>query len=96
MAEYTCPDCHKVVKDLKKHMQRIHKKPDAKETESNMTPAAESTESDENMENFEIVPPKKTNDKESAKYHCVDCGAELTKNQTPCPGCGAGLDWGTL
>ncbi len=26
-------------------------------------------------------------------YHCVDCGGPLTKGQTPCPGCGATLDW---
>lgn len=84
-----CPHCYKQVKDLKSHLARVH--PD-KVNKVEPKPAAKK---------LEIKVPKKEPEEpeepEVAKtYHCIDCGGALTKGQTPCPSCGATLDWSAL
>lgn len=44
---------------------------------------------------LELKTPRQKSEEEAVKqgYHCVDCGGPLIKGQTPCPKCGATLDW---
>jgi len=88
MATYTCPHCNKVVKNLKDHIRRMH--PDAADTTDNAGDGDNNTTDDTGAETLEIEAPPGA---AAGVYHCVDCGGPLTKGQTPCPACGAGLDW---
>ena len=88
---YTCPKCHKQVKDLKSHLKRMHPG-----NEPKVDPVPEAA-----GKNLELVLKEKAEsklkDNEVAKgYHCVDCGAALSQGQTPCPNCGHSLDWSQL
>jgi len=87
---FTCPHCSKVVKNLKKHIKRMH--PDKVKEET--------TEKKTGLQ-FEVKKPKETKVKEEIEtaasgYHCVDCGGPLEKDQAICPKCGARLDWSAL
>jgi len=87
---YSCPHCHKEVKNLKKHIKRMH--PDQVE---------KGPESKTKGLQFEVKKPKETKAKEETEtaasgYHCVDCGGPLEKDQAICPKCGARLDWSAL
>ncbi len=88
MALYTCPICQKTVKNLREHTARMHKTPAPGESPA---PAANPPESPPvKAEKFEITPPAP---KAKTTYHCVDCGATVNRGQSPCPECGAELDW---
>jgi len=83
---YTCPICHVQVKDLKGHTARMH--PEKAKPE----PKSQPKSTGKTLELAVKTKPKK--ETEETKYHCVNCGYKpLTKGQTPCPGCGATLDW---
>jgi len=84
---YSCPHCHKEVKNLKKHLKRMH--PDQVSRES----PAQGTKTKAKTLELDIKTKEKKEKVEESGYHCVDCGGALTKGQTPCPGCGATLDW---
>jgi len=93
---YNCPHCHKSVKNLKKHIKRMH--PDQVKEE----PAPKPTASPQKLE-IKIPPVKKkkeeteTPEPETKGYHCVDCGhSPITKGLESCPSCGARLDWSQL
>ena len=81
---YTCPHCHRIVKNLTQHLKRMHPEiaGDTNETED--------TSSGGGNQNLDIKTPEGA----TQAYHCADCGGPLTKGQTPCPGCGANLNWG--
>lgn len=84
---YSCPHCHKQVKNLKKHIKRMH--PD-------QVAQGEQPEPKTKVKTLELdVPKKKKEEKaEAPGYHCVDCGYKpISKGQNPCPNCGAHLDW---
>jgi len=87
---YTCPHCHKNVRDLAGHLKRVH--PDQSGNQLAAEPTAEA-ESAPGAENLTITPPAGAG---AQVYHCVDCGKPVDKGQTPCPHCGAGLDWNAL
>jgi len=80
-ATYTCPVCNRIVKDLKAHTKRMHPGGD---------PPLEKVKG-KKLE-FE-VPKEKEKKEKSQGYHCIDCGAGVSKGQTPCPSCGTQLDW---
>lgn len=84
---YTCPDCNVQVKGLAAHRARMH--PDT----AKPTPKPKG-------KTLEIKPPPKKEElgprAADKGYHCVDCGGALSKGQTPCPACGARLNWGGL
>jgi len=93
---YNCPHCNKSVKNLKKHVKRMH-------PEKVEDPAPQEVKTKEKT--LEIKPPavkKKKEETETpepaqAGYHCVDCGhSPITKGQESCPNCGTRLDWSQL
>ena len=86
---YVCPHCHKSVKDLKSHIARLH--PDQVDNKTQ----PEKTKPTTKGKQLEIEKPEtKTKEKESAgAYHCLGCGATVSKGQNPCPSCGQALDW---
>lgn len=87
---YSCPHCNKQVKNLKKHIKRMH--PD--QVGQGEQPGSETKVKTKGKKLELKTPLKKSLDKAIEQgYHCVDCGGPLTKGQTPCPGCGATLDW---
>ena len=77
---YVCPECNAQVRDLKGHTARMHSK-----SESETKTTAKTLELD--------VKTKKKEATQAQGYHCVDCGAAISKNQNPCPNCGTSLDW---
>lgn len=83
---FTCPQCHKNVKDLKGHLARVHPEGTAEKTVATKKPTGKKLE-------LAVKARPKEEKPAASKYHCVDCGAAVTKGQTPCPSCGAGLDW---
>ena len=80
---FVCPECHKQVKNLKQHQKRVHA---GQAKEKPGAPAG-------NTLTLKVEPKTKPAAPPAALYHCVDCGETLTQGQTPCPGCGAHLDW---
>ena len=92
---YVCPHCQKQVKDLKGHIARAH--PDKVRGEK---PAVQNEPKGKVLELVLEAKAEKSKEPGSepvaALYHCVDCGAGLTKGQNPCPSCGAHLDWSQL
>jgi endogenous inhibitor of DNA gyrase (YacG/DUF329 family) len=89
-AMFTCPHCHKTVRDLKAHITRLH--PDI---EAEAGAEAEAETSAEAAGRLEVKPPA-GGAGEAAGYHCIGCGQKLNKGQTPCPGCGEELAWESL
>lgn len=83
---YICPICHIQVKDLKGHTARMHK---GKTTPPKSPPKTKG-------KTLELKTPAKKETTEPRGYHCIDCGAVVTKGQNPCPNCGAHLDWSSL
>ena len=81
---YICPICHVQVKDLKGHTARMH--PEKPKPEVKVKPTGKTLE-------FKTPLEKSLEKAEKQGYHCVDCGGPLTKGETPCPGCGAHLNW---
>jgi len=82
--QYKCDKCDKYFTSKKKktdHERRAH-------------PA---TEQPNKPATLEVKPPaKKTKEKPATGYHCVDCGASVSKGQDHCPSCGAHLDWSQI
>jgi len=88
---YSCPHCSKNVKNLRKHIKRMHPDQVAKGEQ----PKAEPKTSVKTLE-LNVKPPEKKEPKKESEvqgYHCIDCGALITKGQNPCPNCGTYLDW---
>lgn len=88
---YSCPYCHKQVKDLKSHLKRVHPDKVTEKPPDQVKPAARKLELE--------VPRKPKLPKEtevSKSYHCIDCGGALTEGQANCPSCGVTLDWSAL
>jgi len=86
---FVCPHCHKQVKNLKEHLKRVH--PDnAGAPKSKPTPVVKSKpEPKSQAKKFEMKVPKE----EKSTYKCGACGASLNSEVTPCPYCGAELNW---
>jgi len=82
---YVCDVCGKEVKDLKSHKARMHPLPGAEKQEGE-------TKTQANGQTLDIKEPEGA----SSDYHCVECGGSLTKGQSPCPNCGATLDWSAV
>lgn len=81
---FQCLECQKVLKtkkSLKRHMETQHHSP--------KEPAGKE------IKILEIKMPatKKPASPEPKGYHCNNCGAALSKGQTPCPACGEALNW---
>ena len=92
MANYVCPHCHKEVKHLNDHIRRMH--PDKLD---NPEPEPDTQDNDADLDTGEgTIDIQEPEGADSAPYHCVDCGSPLTKGQTPCPKCGADLDWSAV
>jgi len=88
---YSCPHCNKQVKNLKKHIKRMH--PDQVKKE----PAEKKTGLQFEVKKPKEPPkPKEPTEPAASGYHCVDCGGPLEKNQAVCPNCGARLDWSAI
>lgn len=80
---YICPECQKQLKtkkSLASHLANVHGKKPGGSSE----PSAE-------VQTLTIEKPG--GPKAEGGFHCVDCGATLTKGQTPCPNCGVALEW---
>ena len=95
--QYKCSQCDKFFPSVKKktdHERRVHPKaetPITPVTESKLTP-----EPKVKGKTFEVKAPTKREKQETSQsYHCVDCGATVTKGQSSCS-CGATLDWSQL
>lgn len=88
MASYTCPHCHKNVKDLAGHIKRVHPDQTGEGTGNGSDPAGET-----GAEALTLTAPAGA---DASQYHCVDCGKPVDKGRTPCPHCGAGLDWSAV
>lgn len=87
-AMFTCPHCHKTVRDLKAHIARMHPADSAAPE-----PAGDSEPEAGAGESLKIKPPAGS---DAPAYHCIGCGAALEKGQTPCPACGEALSWESL
>jgi len=85
---YMCPHCNVQVRYLKRHIARMHPETLKTKTKREATPKTKGKK-------LELKTPLKKSLEKAVEqgYHCVDCGGSLTKGQTPCPGCGATLDW---
>lgn len=83
---YSCPHCNKQVKNLKKHIKRMH--PDK-------VGQGEQPETKKGLQ-FEVKKPKEPAEPAASGYHCVDCGGPLEKGQAVCSNCGARLDWSAI
>lgn len=94
MGNFTCPVCKKKCKNLKMHTQIMHPTSGGTPKTGKEKPAKDVSMELPESQDFELTKPDKKT--ATAQYHCVDCGAPLTKGQTPCPGCGNPLEWGTL
>lgn len=87
--QYKCDKCDKYFTSKKKktdHERRVHtatEQPGAPATEQPGTPATLQVK----------PPPQKTKEKAATGFHCVDCGASVTKGQDRCSSCGCHLDW---
>ena len=84
-ASYTCPECYKAVKDLPGHLARVHGK-----TQTQIETTSETTTKKE-LETLEIENEDKQENEPT--YHCVECGATLTKGVAACPNCQEPLQW---
>ena len=90
---FNCPKCSKAIKTKKSLARHL-----AKQHPEN---PGDSPQESKNLktEVLEIKAPPKKEKKESVfegtqgRYHCIDCGKDIAKGQTPCPHCGAQLDW---
>lgn len=97
---YTCPHCHKNIKDLKSHIKSMHPDKvvivDNLDTKESKNVDNLSTEARVKTQRLEIKkPPAKedTTKEPEPGYHCVECGSELDGKPKSCPNCGAQLDW---
>ncbi len=85
---YKCPYCHQWFRDVKGHIARMHKG-ESPEQKAEAEPKGKG-------KTLELkTPPKKEKTETAQGYHCIDCGAAVTKGQNPCS-CGATLDWSSL
>jgi len=97
---YKCPypNCEKYFTSKKKlsdHQRKVHPAMEQEVTpamEQEVTPAMEQ----------EVTPATEqgvtpaTEQEVTQGYHCIDCGAFLTKGQSSCPDCGTHLDWSQI
>lgn len=85
---YNCPECHKTLKNkhsLAEHMKRVHgNKPPEPKPEPKSKP-----ESKSQAKKFEV----KVEKEEKSTYKCGACDKGLDGEVTPCPHCGAELNW---
>lgn len=89
---YVCPVCSKQIKHLKQHIARMH--PEQAKTQRSHHKKPETATPATKGKKLELKTPAEIVEKPVKQgYHCVDCGGLLTKGQTPCPACGATLDW---
>lgn len=93
---YSCPNCHKQVKELKGHYKSF---PDHDpDKEKGEVPKVQEKPIIKTLE-LDIKPKSKPQEKaeDATVYHCIDCGyVGITRGQTGCPKCGARLDWSEL
>jgi len=82
---FVCPYCYKQVKRLKDHLKRVH--PNETGTPK-ATPAPKATHKGKP---FEVKVVKES--KPKMAYKCGACGAALDGEISPCPSCGAELNW---
>ena len=77
---FVCPHCQKELKkkkSLEAHIARFH----SEHTDQGDQPARE----------FDLAENEEKD--QDQQYHCIGCGKDITKDQNPCPHCGAELDW---
>ena len=102
--EYKCTHegCSKIFSNKKKladHERRVHAgaaPPVVKTEAKKLTPKTLKLKIKKKETPEKKEPPEKKETPEAKGYHCVDCGGGLTHGQTPCPHCGATLDWSQL
>ena len=96
----TCPACQKTFKtgkSMRRHLANLHPdyKPDA--APGPASPAVKPA-------GLEVKePPQKKKEKDATvfegtqgRYHCIDCGGDITKGAAQCPHCGTTLDWSAV
>ena len=96
---YSCPYCHKQIKDLKSHIARVH--PDKVDKQSQRGETSDKSDTPVILQEFKVKKPPTSRTKKvikeeetpEAKYHCIACGGDISHGQSPCPHCGAELDW---
>lgn len=86
---YNCPECHKSLKNkhsLAEHMKRVH---GGKPPEPKSKPKAE-PKTKAKAQKFQVAkPPPAAKD----TYKCGVCSSPLDGEASPCPKCGADLNW---
>jgi len=78
---FICPHCQK---ELKKK----------KSLEAHITRFH--SENQENLKAKEFNLSENKEKDQDQQYHCIGCGRGVTKDQNPCPHCGAELAWSAL
>ena len=95
---YNCPGCHKVLKtkkSLNRHIETQHPGGKLEHPRGNPgdTPKLKKT----STPTLEIKAPKVKKETvfegTQGRYHCIDCGKDISKGDARCPHCGTQLDW---
>jgi len=87
---YVCPHCQKQVKNLKSHIKRVHPN-ETSEATPEATPVKNPNQSQQakaEAKEFKLNAPA-----DNQTYKCGNCSAALDSEVSPCPHCGADLDW---